>query len=150
MLRCRRKLSVCLIAAAFCSGCCSGTNPCQDTRIGPSTGEVVAAAVGIVAVVGIGTAVLVHVERTHHYVKGCLFNGPSGLEIQDSGSKKNYIVAGSTPDLKVGDMVRLHGAREKKVKGSPDDPKFVVQKLQKSYGTCTIAPAAPQAPSRQP
>jgi hypothetical protein len=137
---------VCLTAYLLCGAtapqsCQSG----QSTSIGPSGGEVIAAAVGVVAVIAVGTVVLVEVHKSHHTVKGCVSNGPNGFEVTTDGDKpKTYMLEGNVASIKPGDLVRFHGDKVKKTKDSTADQTFTVQKINKDYGPCKIA-AAPVA-----
>lgn len=136
--------------ALMFSGCCGPNDPnCRNVgSIGPSTGEIVAAAVGVVAVIGFGTAAIIEVEHSHHNIKGCIFNSSDGLEIEDAGTHKRFMLAGTTTDLKEGTLVRIHGSRAKKQKGSTTIQAFVVQDLKKTYGPCTVTPPSAKAVSK--
>ena len=128
------------------TGCCGPNDPnCHVSSIGPSTGEIVAAAVGVVAAVGITTAVIIEVEHSHHNIKGCIFNSSDGLQIEDAGTHKKFILTGATSDLKEGNLVRIHGQRAKRQKDSKTDQVFVVQNLKKTYGACTVTPPTAKA-----
>jgi hypothetical protein len=118
---------------------CGQTAPatCNDAHIGPSTGEVVGAGVAVGAIV-VGTVVLVHVHDSH-IIKGCVFAGPNGVEIRTDNGTKTYTLAGD-PNVKVGDLVKLHGTKVKKVKDSTGDQTFTVEKLNKDYGPCKTTP----------
>jgi hypothetical protein len=122
---------------------CGQTAPvaCTQQRIGPSTGEVVGVGVAAVGVIVIGTVVLVHVHNSHHTIKGCVVAGPAGVQIQSgTGSDmKTYTLSGDT-NVKVGDLVKVHGSKVKKVKNSTGDQTFLVEKLNKDYGPCTATP----------
>jgi hypothetical protein len=118
---------------------CGQTAPIEcKGSIGPSTGEVVGVGVAAVGVITIGTVVLVHVHNSHHNIKGCVVAGPSGIQIKSgTGSDmKTYTLAGDT-NIKVGDLVKVHGNKVKKVKNSIGDETFTVEKLNKDYGPCT-------------
>ena len=114
---------------------------CNQQQIGPSKGEVIGVGVAAVGVVVIGTVVLVHVHNSHHTIKGCVVAGLSGVQIQSgTGSDmKTYTLSGDT-NVKVGDLVKVHGNKVKKVKNSTDDQTFIVEKLNKDYGPCTATP----------
>jgi hypothetical protein len=127
-----------LTSFIFC-GAATTTQGCNNQQIGPTEGEVVAAAVGAVAVIAVGTVILVEVHNGHHTVKGCVTAGPAGIQVENESDKKMYTVTGITQDVKVGDRVKLHGDREKKQKGSTADQVFVVEKLNKNYGPCQVA-----------
>ena len=121
---------------------CGQTAPVEcKGSIGPSTGEVVGVGVAAVGVITVGTIVLVHVHNSHHNIKGCVVSGPSGIQIKSgTGSDmKTYTLSGDT-NVKVGDLVKVHGSKVKKVKNSTDDQTFMVEKLNKDYGPCTTTP----------
>jgi hypothetical protein len=134
-----------LTSFIFC-GAATTTQGCNQSQqsfgsIGPSTGEVVGAIVGVAAVITVGTIVLVEVHNAHHTIKGCVTAGPAGIQVQNEGDKKMYTVTGVTKDVKVGDRVKVHGDKEKKQKGSTADQVFTVEKMNKNYGPCQVAPS---------
>jgi len=141
-------------AAVGPTGCTSGL---QNTKIsfGPSGAEVTAAAIGV-GVVVVGTVVLIGVHHSHHTVKGCVFSDRNGLQLQTQGDVKTYALStyglsGDTGKIKVGDLVRVHGTKVKKVKGSAGNQTFTVEKISKDYGPCKLnsgRPANAPAPSR--
>jgi hypothetical protein len=111
---------------------------CKNEQIGPSTGEVVGIAVGIGAVV-VGTVVLIEVHESHkHNIKGCVTAGPSGLEVHNEQDDKTYALIGGSPNVKVGDIIKVHGKKEK---GLKDDGarEFMVDKMSRDYGPCKVA-----------
>ena len=117
---------------------CGQTAPATcNTQIGPSKGEVIG--VGVAAGAVIATVVLVEVNHSHHTIKGCVFAGPNGVEIRTDNGTKTYTLAGD-PNVKVGDLVKLHGTKIKKVKDSTGDQTFTVEKLNKDYGPCKATP----------
>lgn len=129
---------------------CGATAPtqCKD-QIGPSTGEVVGIAAGAVAVVVIGTVVLVHVHNSHHILKGCVTSGPGGLEVLNESDKKTYALTGVPANVKVGDIVRVNGSKDKKAKDSAGNQEFIVEKMSRDYGPCKTALAAPNSAGTQ-
>ena len=132
--------------------CGAQTSPtaCKSSgSIGPSTGEVVGVVVGVGAAVVVGTVVLVEVNKSHHEIKGCVSTGPNGLEVENESDKKTYALVGVPPNVKVGDIVKVHGNNEKKQKGSTGDQSFFVAEIRKDYGPCKLnpAPAAAAAPA---
>jgi hypothetical protein len=138
----RRQAGIVSLAAVSIFLLCGDTAPasCNQTQIGPSKGEVIGVGVAAVAVVAIGTVTLVHIHNSHHTIKGCVVAGPTGVEIRTSGEgPKTYKLAGDT-NVKVGDLVKVHGDKVKKVKGSTDDETFTVEKLNKDYGPCKVTP----------
>lgn len=124
---------------------CGWTAPpgCQTTRIGPSTGEIVGAAAGIVAVVVVGTVVLVDVNKSHHTIKGCVTNGPNGLEVRNDKDNKTYGLTGVTANVKPGDVIQVHGSKEKNQKDAGGNQDFMVEKMSRDYGPCKVQLAAP-------
>ena len=132
---------VCCVAVGP-TGCTNGGLQSSSGRIGPSGAEVTAAAIGVGAVV-VGTVVLIEVHHSHHTVKGCVFSDQNGLQVQTQGDVKTYTLAGETANIKVGDLVRFHGTRLKKVKGSAADQTFTVEKISKDYGPCKLYSGQP-------
>jgi hypothetical protein len=131
------------LGALICCGFDSpqGCQPNQNERIGPSGAEVGAAIAGV-AVVVVGTIVLIDVNHNHHNIKGCVLNGPNGLQVQDGD--KIYSLTGATAQIKAGDVVRVHGDRAKRTKAS-SGATFVVEKVSRDYGPCKSLPAPPAA-----
>ena len=132
---------ICLTAYLLCGATAPQTCQTQQpTNIGPSGGEVLAAAIGVVAVIAVGTVVLVEVHKSHHTVKGCVATGPNGIEVTTDGDKpKTYLLEGNVASVKVGDLVRFHGDKVKKTKDSTGDQTFKIQEIKKDYGPCKIA-----------
>jgi hypothetical protein len=126
---------------------CGMTAPQQCSQP-KNNGHGVAIAVAAVAVVAVGTVVLVAVHESHHNLKGCVYNDNDGLHLQEGDATKKYLLSGATTHIKPGDVVRVHGSKVKKEKGSTDDQMFVVQELKKDYGLCPAQPAP--APVGQP
>lgn len=132
-----------VVAMAVVSLICCGfaaptTCNTSNERIGPSNAEVAGVAVGVGGGI-VAAVVLVEVHHSHHTLKGCVFSGPNGLEVQTQNDKKTYTLAGETASIKAGDMVRFHGSKVKKVKDSSGDQTFTVQKISKDYGPCKVA-----------
>ncbi len=142
-----KKLVAVTLASLVCcasvgpTACTSGLQP-SKLNIGPSGGQIAAVAVGVGAVV-VGTVVLIEVNHSHHTLKGCVFSGPNGLEVQTQDDAKTYALAGETANLKVGDLVKFHGTKLKKVKGSAGDRTFTVEKISKDYGPCKLSSGQP-------
>ena len=106
----------------------------------PSNGEVIGIGVAAVAVVVIGVVVLVEVNKSHHTIKGCVSSGPGGLEVLNESDKKVYALMGVPPNVKVGDVIKVHGKKEKQ--GGAQE--FVVEKMSRDYGPCKAAVASSQ------
>ncbi len=120
---------------------CGSTAPTTcKSNIGPSTGDVVGVGVAAVAVVVVGVVVLVDVNKSHHTIKGCVSSGPGGLEVLNESDKKVYALMGVPANVKVGDIVKVQGKKEKQ--GGAQE--FVVQKMSRDYGPCKAAVAASQ------
>jgi len=124
------------LAVLLCSGSTAPTQ-CQGS-IGPSTGEVVGAAVGIGAVIAVAIIVPVEISRSHHIVTGCVITSANGLDLQTSDGK-TYALEGDAATIKVGDKVKIHGSKIKKAKDSSGPGVFRVEKLNRDYGPCPIA-----------
>jgi Protein of unknown function (DUF5818) len=123
------------IVAAFSASLASQ----QGGQIGPSGGEVAAAAVGIGAVVSV--VVVLAIKHSHHVMSGCVVSGPHGLELQ-TGDSKTYALEGDAANLKVGNRVKIHGSKVQKAKGVPGPDVFKVKKLDKDYGVCPVEHAS--------
>ena len=91
--------------------------------------------------VGIGVGVYFIVQHAHT-VKGCVSDTPNGLLLQtDDG--KIYVLLGATTNIQTDQRIKVRGTKRKKIDGVTDQPSFVVEKLDKVYGSCTVAPGAP-------
>ena len=129
---------------------CGATAPegCQPAPQPPNhTGNEVAAAVGILVGAVVGTIVLVEVNKSNHTIKGCVSAGPNGLQVRNDSDKKTYALLGVTASTKAGDIVQLHGTKEKKTRDSSGDPSFVVQRVSRDYGPCKLSPMPPANPA---
>jgi hypothetical protein len=131
---------VSMIALSSLLLCGAAPVTCKD-NIGPSTGEVVGIAAGIGAGVVIGVVVLVEVNKSHHTVKGCVTSGPDGIQVVSDSDKRTYSLVSSPANVKVGDIVKLRGNKEKQPKGSTGNQQFVVEKISKDFGPCKAIPA---------
>jgi hypothetical protein len=127
---------------------CGASSPTQcKEQIGPSTGEVVGVAVAAGAVIVVGTVVLVEVNKSHHTIKGCVTTGPSGLTVINESDKKVYALTGIPVNVKVGDIVKVNGSKEKKQTDSAGNEDFVVTRMNKDYGPCKTAVDSSALPS---
>jgi hypothetical protein len=75
-------------------------------------------------------------------LKGCVADSAKDLELR-TGDNHSFVLLGATTGIKAGDRVKVTGSREKKVNGVSDRPSFVIDKLDRDYGTCTVATAHP-------
>jgi hypothetical protein len=136
--------SLLLSGAASPSGCTD-----SNFKIGPSTGEVVGVVVGAGAIIAVGTIAIVEVNKSHHRIKGCVTAGPDGILVHNEGDQRVYALTGITANVKVGDIVKVNGNKNKKQKDAAGDEDFMVTSISKDYGPCTalVAPAAAPAPA---
>ncbi len=148
----RRKglAAIAVLGSVLLSGAGSTTQGCNGSNfnIGPSKGQIVGAAVGVGAVIAVGTIVLVEVHKSHHTVRGCVLAGPDGLTVHTD--QKVYALTGVTANVKVGDIVKLNGDKEKHQKDSAGDQDFMIQKISRDYGPCKAALAATPASGSVP
>jgi hypothetical protein len=119
---------------------CGATSPtgCQS-QPQPSNAGIYATAAAVGGGIVVGAIILVEVNKSHHTVRGCVSTGPNGLVVLNESDNQNYALVGVTANTKVGDRVRLHGAKDKKNKNSPAGRTFVVEKVTKDYGPCTVS-----------
>jgi hypothetical protein len=130
------------LAGIFCSGS-TAAHPQSGGRIaGPSGGAVAGAAVGVGAAIAIVTVVVIN--RGHHSLTGCVFNGSNGMKLK-TGDAKIYSVEGDTANIKAGDKIKVHGSKVKKAKDVGGDQTFSVDKVSKDYGPCHVDVAAPSS-----
>jgi hypothetical protein len=139
------------VCGAATSGSCNNSSSNQSLNLpGPTSGEIAGVAVGVGAAAT--AVVLVSVNHAHHTLKGCVFNGPSGLQLRTE-ELRDYVLTGSTTNLEVGSTVRLHGDRQKHDKAASATQVFLVKELKKSYGPCSVLAASipsPGVPARSP
>jgi hypothetical protein len=121
----------------------TGCNSSSSLPNLPSEGEVIGVAVGAVAVIVVGTVVLVEVNKSHHNLKGCVTAGPDGLTLHTEGNSKVYALTGVPENVKVGDVIQVHGSKSKGQKDSAGDQDFAVEKMSRDYGPCKALLAPP-------
>jgi hypothetical protein len=106
--------------------------------IGPSTGEIVGAAVGIAAVgAGIGIGIYFAVKHNHS-VTGCAASTAGGMTLTTESDKRTYSLTGDVAGIKPGNRVRVSGKKAKEK--SSATPQFLVEKVSKDFGACSVAP----------
>jgi len=118
----------------------TGPYTCQPEPQPSHTGLYVGLGAGL-AGVAIGTVILVDHNQKNHNVKGCVTMGPNGFEVHNEADKKTYALSGVTTNTKVGDEVKLHGAKEKRGKNSVGEQTFVVEKMSRDFGPCAVTSA---------
>jgi len=105
-------------------------------------GEVTLATAGLVtgvALIGVGVYIII---QQAHTVNGCVSDDPNGLLLHTKDGK-TYVLLGATTNIKGDERIKVTGTRRKKIKGLTDQPTFVVEKLNKVYGSCSVAPVTP-------
>jgi hypothetical protein len=105
--------------------------------IGPSTGEIVGALVGIAAVgAGIGIGIY-FVVKHNHSVTGCARSTADGLTLTTEPDEHTYSLIGEVAGIKPGNRVRVSGKKGKEK--SSGTPQFLVEKVSKDFGACSVA-----------
>jgi len=98
---------------------------------------IIAALVTAVALIGLG---VYFASRHGHSVHGCVEHSPDGLELHtDDG--RSFLLLGDTTGIQAGDRVKVRGSRHEKLDGVSERPSFVVETLDKDYGSCTVTPS---------
>ena len=124
-----RRVRIILACASAALLCCNSTS-CTKTQVSLSVAAMAA------VVVGTTVGVTLAVQHSHHTLQGCVSSGANGLELRLSDSKV-YILKGELAEIKVGDRLKIHGSKVKKIKdSSAADPVFLVEKVNKDYRSC--------------
>jgi hypothetical protein len=139
-----------LCGASSPSGC---TNSNTNNNI-PGTSLSEGQAIGIVAGAGaaivIGTVVLVEVHKSHHTLKGCVTAGPGGITVLNERDQRTYALTGVTAGVKIGDVVRVQGNKEKNQNDPAGDEDFTITHFSRDFGPCTAALAPPASGAASP
>lgn len=113
--------------------------PLFTGSIGPSTGEIVGIAIGIVAVgAAIGVGIYFAVKHNHS-VTGCARSTADGLILTTESDKQTYALTGDVAGIKPGNRVRLSGKKSKEK--SAGTSQFLVEKVSKDLGRCDGGPS---------
>jgi len=138
--RSRRKLTV---AASLAVLLCASANARAQVPSGCIGYCGNGIAIGIGAIVGGGAALAVFLAVNHdrHFLHGCVSNGSDGPQLRTSDARI-FALQGDPAVIKVGDRVKVHGARLRKAKDSKGNQVFKVDKVKKDYGPCQLAQAA--------
>jgi hypothetical protein len=137
-------LSSLLLCGATSPSSCSNSNTNNDIPgTSLSEGQAIGIVVGVGAAIAVGTIVLVEVHKSHHTIKGCVTAGSDGILVHNEGDQKVYSLTGITANVKVGDIVKVNGNKNKKQKDAAGDEDFAVAKVSRDYGPCKVALAAP-------
>jgi hypothetical protein len=97
-------------------------------HIGPTTGEVVGAAVGVAAV----TTLVLYLTLHKTYITGCTQTAEGGSALTDHDGL-TYLLVDESSGLKAGQRVKLQGKKKKDKQGKLS---FRVSKIKKDYGPC--------------
>lgn len=109
--------------------------------VGPTAKATLATGALVTAVSLIGVGVYVVIQRAHT-VEGCVTDDPNVLLLH-TGDGKTYVLLGATTNIKANTRIRVRGTKRKMIPGVIDKPSFVVERLNKTYGSCFVPPAAP-------
>jgi hypothetical protein len=105
--------------------------------IGPSTGEIVGALVGIAAVgAGIGIGIY-FVVKHNHSVTGRAASIAGGMTLTTESDKHTYSLIGDVAGIKPGNRVRVSGKKAKEK--SSGTAQFLVEKVSKDFGACNVS-----------
>jgi len=96
--------------------------------------------IGVIAGAGAAIGIGVYYAFNHsHSIRGCVVTGPNGLELQNEGDQRTFLLQGITADVKSGNRVSVKGKKAKNAKGGSGKPTFLVEKLAKDFGACRVA-----------
>jgi hypothetical protein len=144
-------LSSFLLCGATSPNSCSNSNTNNDIPgTSLSEGQAIGIVVGAGAAIAVGTIVLVEVHKSHHTIKGCVTAGSDGIKVHNESDQKVYALTDITANVKVGDIVKVNGNKNKRQKDSAGDEEFAVAKVSKDYGPCKVALAAPVSAPASP
>jgi hypothetical protein len=107
---------------------CSAAAQTDWGHFGPTTGQVVGAAVGVAAV----TTLVLYVTLHKTYITGCTQPAEGGSSLTDHDGRTYFLVDVSS-GLKAGQRVKLQGKKRKDKQGNLS---FRVSKIKKDYGPC--------------
>ena len=128
-----------LAKVAVCALFVAATAPSTAQSSTPIGGVTHSDAVWIgvaVAAIGVGVGIGIYYAVHHgHSLSGCAVSASDGLQLQNRGDGQTYTLSGEVAGIKPGDRVRVSG---KKAKNTGGPQQFVVEKLTKDYGVCTV------------
>jgi hypothetical protein len=135
-------LIVALLASSLGQDSVAQTRPDATLDSVGVKGKVTLAVVGLVtAVTLIGVGAYVVIQHAHT-VNGCVSDDPNGLLLHTKDCK-TYVLLGATTNIKADTRIKVRGTKRKKIDGVTDQPSFVVEKLDKVYGSCSVSPVTP-------
>ena len=136
--RSRVRITALVLVAVLFSTCVGQESRAQAVSKAKSTG-IVAAVVAPPILIGVGVYFVI---QSAHTVKGCVTDNPNGLLLH-LGDGKVYILLGATTNIKADTRIKVRGTRKKKIIGLTDQPTFVVERLGKVYGSCSVSTPNP-------
>jgi hypothetical protein len=129
-------LAAVLLAHSVGQDSAAQAKPRPDVLVTKSEGTlVVAGLVAPVAVIGVGVYFII---QHAHTVTGCVSDDPNQLLLHTKDGK-TYILLGATTNIKADTRIKVRGTKKKKIAGVTDQPSFVVEKLNKVYGPCSVS-----------
>jgi hypothetical protein len=132
-----------LCGASSPSGCTNSNTNNNIPGTSLSEGQAIAIVAGAGAAIVIGTVVLVEVHKSHHTLKGCVTAGPGGITVLNERDQRLYAVTGVTAGVKIGDVVKVEGNRQKGQNDSAGDEDFTITHFSRDFGPCRAALAPP-------
>jgi hypothetical protein len=90
-----------------------------------------------VVLVGVGSYFAI---RRQHALKGCVVDGSKGMELQTE-SGQTFALFGRTDGVRAGERVKVSGSRQKAARVVSARQSFIVQRLDRDFGACTVARA---------
>ena len=115
-----------------------GVTSCTRTQVALSSAGIAAVLVG--TTVGVTLAVQHH----NHTLRGCVSSDADGFKLRTPDTMV-FSLKGDTTGMKAGEKMSLHGSKKKKAKGDTTAQVFLVEKLNKDYGSCSAS--APNSPT---
>jgi len=128
------KVAVCALLVTV------ATKPAGANSI-PTQSDVVWIGVGVAAIgaaIGVG---IYYAAHHNHSLTGCALSTANGFELQSQGDQLTYALVGDVAGIRSGERIRVSGKKEKKSVGA--NRQFIVERLNKDFGTCKIQPATP-------
>jgi hypothetical protein len=108
----------------------------------PTRSDIVWIGVAIAAIgAAIGIGIYFAVRQHGHSITGCAASGTNGLQLVSENDRQMYALSGEIAGIKSGDRIRVSGKKQKKDANVP--PQFLVEKVNKDFGSCPAASGAP-------
>jgi hypothetical protein len=122
------------------TGCCTTPNCTVTPTPAPASHAGRNAAITL-SLVGAGGVIIYFAVHGKHFIKGCVDEGKTGLEIRNQGYDTRFTLVGKTSTIKAGETVRVKGRKGSSgVRDASGNRTFLVEKVEKVYGSCTVAP----------